>query len=143
MNKAFICGRLVADPEIRYTADGHPIARARIAVNRQTRQDEENAADFLNIVCFGRLAEFYEKYVKKGTKMLVIGRIRTGSYTDKDGRTVYTTDIIVDESEFAESKTAAASGTTTSGTGTLPFKPDGDGFIQFPDGVYDNGLPFN
>ena len=111
MNKVILIGRLTKDPEIRYsTGEGSmAIASYTLAVDRRRRQNagpDEQTADFIRCTAFGRTAEFAEKYLKKGTKILVQGRIQTGSYTNKDGQTVYTTDVIVDEHEFVESKSA-------------------------------------
>ena len=118
MNKVILIGRLTKDPEIRYsTGEGSmAIANYTLAVDRRRRQNsdaDEQTADFIRCIAFGRTAEFAEKYLKKGTKILVQGRIQTGSYTNKDGQTVYTTDVIVDEHEFVESKNAGASNEAT------------------------------
>lgn len=117
-NKVFLMGRLTKDPEIRGEED-KKVSRYSLAVDRKYKKDGEESTDFLNCVCFGKSAEFAEKYLKKGTKIVVIGRIQTGSYTNKDGQKIYTTDIIVDEQEFAESKNASSESTqaNTSGDG--------------------------
>lgn len=104
MNKCVLCGRLTKDPEVRSSGDTL-VARYSLAVDRKYSKDKET--DFINCVCFGKTAEFAEKYLHKGMKILVVGRIQTGSYTDKDGRKVYTTDVVVEEHEFCESKNSA------------------------------------
>ena len=135
-------GRLVADPEIRYSqgAESTCIARYRLAVDRKYKKDGEQTADFINCVAFGKNGEFAEKYLHKGTKVIVIGRIQTGSYTNKDGHKVYTTDVMVEEQEFAESKNASAAN-NDSAPSNKP-KTDSDGFMNIPDGI-DEALPFN
>ena len=105
MNKTILCGRIVRDPEIRN--NGTMVARYTLACDRRIKRDNEPTADFINCVAFGKSAEFIEKYCKKGTKLIVSGRIQTGSYTNKEGNRVNTFDIIIDEQEFAESKGAA------------------------------------
>ena len=105
MNKVILCGRATRDTEVK--GDETKVGRYTLAVDRKYSKGEEKQTDFLNCVCFGKSAEFAEKYVKKGTKLIVIGRIQTGSYTNKDGQKIYTTDIIVDEQEFAESKNSS------------------------------------
>ena len=146
MNKVILMGRLTRDPEVRYSAGENALAIARytLAVDRRFRRDGEASADFISCVAFGRSGEFAEKYLHQGTKIVVTGRIQTGSYTNKDGQRVYTTDVVVEEQEFAESK-SAASGETAAYT---PSRPEpsaaaGDGFMNIPDGVEDEGLPFN
>ena len=139
-------GRLTRDPDIRYSQSGDNMAIARftLAVDRRVRRDsnDQQAADFIGCVCFGRQAEFAEKYLRQGTKIAVTGRIQTGSYTNKDGQKVYTTDVVLDDIEFAESKNSQG------GTGTYdaPARPEpsaaGDGFMNIPDGI-DEELPFN
>ena len=114
MNKVILMGRLVADPEVKYTADNQTaIARYRIAVNRKFKKDGEQEADFISCVAFGKSGEFAEKYLTKGMKIAVTGRIQTGSYENKEGQKVYTTDIIVEEHEFCESKNANSSETVS------------------------------
>lgn len=111
MNKVILVGRLTRDPDIRMSANGENtsmFARYSLAVDRRFKKEGEQSADFINCVCFGKSAEFAEKYLKKGTKIGVIGRIQTGSYTNREGQKVYTTDVVVEEQEFAESKSAAA-----------------------------------
>ena len=109
MNKVILMGRLTRDPEVRYTQGEEPMAIARftLAVDRRGKRDGEASADFPSCVCFRRTAEFIEKYAHQGTKLVVVGRIQTGSYTNRDGQKVYTTDVVVEEAEFAESKAAA------------------------------------
>lgn len=112
MNKVILMGRLTRDPEVRYSQgeSATAIARYTLAVDRRfNRNNDENSADFIGCVAFGRSAEFAERYLRKGTKVVVTGRIQTGSYTNKDGVKVYTTDVVVEDQEFAESKNAAAS----------------------------------
>ena len=137
MNKAIITGRLVADPEIRYTQGNEPIAiaRYRLAVDRRFKKEGEQTADFIPCIAFSKLAEFAKNYLKKGTKIAVVGRIQTGNYTNKEGQKVYTTDIVVEECEFAESK--AASGTAQ----TNPQSAPDDEFVPIPDDL-ESALPF-
>lgn len=106
MNKVILLGRLTRDPDIRYTQGAEPMAIARytLAVDRRIRREGEAAADFISCVAFGKIAEVAEKYLHKGTKIIIAGRLQTGSYTDRDGRKVYTTEVIVEDQEFAESK---------------------------------------
>lgn len=142
MNKSILMGRLVADPEIRYSQGAEPtcIARYRLAVDRKYKKDGEQTADFINCVAFGRNGEFAEKYLHKGTKILAIGRIQTGSYTNNDGQKVYTTDVVVEEQEFAESKASQQGGQQFA-----PTRPDqqasSDGFMNIPDAIQEE-LPF-
>ena len=145
MNKVILMGRLTRDPEIRYSQgnDQMAIARYTLAVDRRFNRNGDQTADFINCVAFGRSAEFAEKYLKQGTKIVATGRIQTGSYTNKDGNKVYTTDVVVEECEFAESKNAAGdnSGFTPSDRPS-PSSAAGDGFMNIPDGI-DEELPFN
>ena len=156
MNRVILMGRLTRDPDVRYSQGGEgsmAVARYTLAVDRRrTRGNEsgnEQTADFISCVAFARSAEFAEKYLHQGTKIVVTGRIQTGSYTNKDGQRVYTTDVVVEEQEFAESKSAAASnGGDSSYAAYTPSRPEpsqaaGDGFMAIPDGVDDEGLPFN
>lgn len=136
MNKVILMGRLARDPEIRYTDANLAIGRYSLAVPRRVQQGQEPAADFVNVVSFGKAAEFAEKYLKKGTKVLVTGRIQTGSYTNKDGQKVYTTDVVAEEQEFCESK---ASGTTQN---TNASSNPMDGFMSMPDDGIEDDLPF-
>ena len=151
MNKVIIMGRLTRDPEVRYSAGDSSMAIARysLAVDRRRRANagsDEQTADFINCVAFGRSGEFAEKYFRKGTKVLVTGRIQTGSYTNKDGVRVYTTDVVVEEQEFAESRNASGSdnsGFVGADFGGQTSQPVGaaDGFMPIPDGI-DEELPF-
>ncbi len=157
MNKVILCGRLTRDPEVRYSQGAEPMAIARytLAVDRRRSRNNdpnEQSADFIGCVAFGRQGEFVEKYLKKGTKMLVTGRIQTGSYTNKDGVKVYTTEVVVEEQEFAESKNASSNGGNYSNYGASTQAPApaadsapapaGDGFMNIPDGIEEE-LPFN
>ena len=139
MNKVILIGRLARDPDVRYTQGGMAVARYTLAVDRKFRKNNENGneqtADFISCVAFGKSAEFAEKYLHKGIKTAVTGRIQTGSYTNRDGQKVYTTDVVVEEQEFVESKKAA--GQEEGGN------VDQDGFMNIPDGVDDEDLPFN
>ena len=147
MNKAILMGRLTRDPDVRYSQGENPMAIARytLAVDRRFKRDGEQSADFINCLAFGRSAEFAEKYFKQGTKIAVSGRIQTGSYTNREGVKVYTTEVVIEEQEFAESK-AAASQTNNRGA-SQPSTPQSsttasDGFMNIPDGLEDE-LPFN
>ena len=138
-------GRLTRDPEVRYSTgdNGTAIARFTLAVDRRRRANaaaDEPTADFINCVAFGKSAEFAEKYFRKGIKVVVTGRIQTGSYTNKDGVKVYTTDIVVEEMEFAESKSVSADAAGLSDTMPRPSTAN-DGFMNIPDGI-DEELPF-
>lgn len=148
MNKVVLVGRLTAEPDVRYTTNGEPMAIARytLAVDRKYSQNSDKKADFIRCVCFKRAAEFVEKYFHKGTKIIVEGRIQTDSYQDKDtGKMVYTTEIIVENQEFAESKSSAQENgvITTPGQQTFTQPSSDDGFMNIPDNVDDSGLPFN
>ena len=150
MNRVILMGRLTRDPDIRYSqgGDNMAIARFTLAVDRRGRRqdgaDQQNA-DFIGCVCFGRQAEFAEKYLRQGTKVAVTGRIQTGSYTNKDGQKVYTTDVVLDDIEFAESKNSQGGGDSNYSY-QAPSRPApsaaGDGFMNIPDGI-DEELPFN
>lgn len=146
MNKVILMGRLTRDPEIRYSqgANSLAIARYSLAVNRSFKRDGEPDADFFNCTAFGRNAEFAEKYLKQGTRILISGRIQQDNYTNKDGQKVYSVQIIVDEQEFAESKNAAGgeSGGYQPSARPTPSAAVGDGFMNIPDGI-DEELPFN
>ena len=147
MNRVILMGRLTRDPNISYSqgGDNMAIARFTLAVDRRGRRQDgadQQTADFIGCVAFGRQAEFAEKYLRQGTKIAVTGRIQTGSYTNKDGQKVYTTDVVVEEQEFAESK-QASQGTTAATPAVSPYGPVGsDGFMNIPDGI-DEELPFN
>lgn len=145
MNKVILMGRLTRDPEVRYSQGEKQtaIARYSLAVNRRFKREGDPEADFINCVAFGKQAEFAEKYLKKGTKMTITGRIQTGSYTNKDGVKVYTTDVIVEEQEFAESKAAAENRAAASpAPQPAPQQNQADGFMNIPDGI-DEELPFS
>ena len=147
MNKVILMGRLTRDPEVRYAQGENAMAIARfsLAVDRRRQNNADGqTADFINIVAFGRLGEFAEKYLHKGTKVALSGRIQTGSYTNKDGVKVYTTDIIAEDIEFAESKNSSGGDTGYTGGGSSRPAPAsaGDGFMNIPDGI-DEELPFN
>ena len=138
MNKVILIGRIVRDPEVRYGGANNTVAVARytLAVDRKYKKDGEQAADFINCIACGKLGEFAEKYLHKGIKIAVVGRIQTGSYTNKDGQKVYTTDVVVEEQEFCESK----SNNQQNAQGNN--QQSNDGFMNIPDDV-DNELPFN
>ena len=147
MNKVVLMGRLTRDPEVRYSAGENALAIARytLAVDRRFRRDGEATADFINCVSFGRTAEFAEKYFRQGLRIVVSGRIQTGSYTNKDGQRVYTTDVIVENVEFAESKNSSGAGNNSGSAPSgrpAPSEAAGDGFMNIPDGI-DEELPFN
>ena len=157
MNRVILMGRLTRDPEVRYSQGERSMAIARytLAVDRRGRRNqdssaEQQTADFINCVAFDRAAEFAEKYFRQGLKIIVSGRIQTGSYTNRDGQKVYTTEVVVEEQEFAESKAAsdnyAASHPQTSSPAPAPSMPapgaaSADGFMNIPDGI-DEELPF-
>lgn len=138
MNKAILMGRLTRDPEVRYTSgDNLAIARYTLAVDRRFKKEGEATADFISCVVFGRAAEFAEKYLRQGTKITVCGRIQTGSYTNRDGHKVYTTEIVVEEQEFAEGKSAGSGSSHPQPASSAP-----DGFMNIPDGIQEE-LPFS
>ncbi len=152
MNKVILMGRLTRDPDVRYSAgeNSTAVARYTLAVDRRFHRDGDATADFIGCVAFGRQAEFAEKYLRQGTKIAITGRIQTGSYTNRESQKVYTTDVVVEEQEFAESKNAGgnnggysapqhnnpAPSANTSDLGSA------DGFMNIPDGI-DEELPFN
>lgn len=138
MNKVILMGRLTKDPDVTYTQGNEPMAVARytLAVDRRFKSDGDQGADFIRCVAFKKNGEFAEKYLNKGKKIIIEGRIQTGSYENNKGETIYTTDIIVEHHEFAESK--AASETNKPQAEPQP-QPDNDGFVEVPD---DDGLPF-
>ena len=155
MNKVILMGRLTRDPEVRYSAGDNATAVARytLAVDRRFKRDGEATADFIGCVAFGRQAEFAEKYLRQGTKVVLTGRIQTGSYTNRDGQKVYTTDVVAEDLEFAESKAAAAERGASAGfqpqqnsnpfqSAPTPSAAAGDGFMNIPDGI-DEELPFS
>lgn len=160
MNKVILMGRLTRDPEVRYTTGDNQMAIARytLAVDRRFSRSSDDGpnADFIPCICFGKAAEFVERYLKKGTKMAVTGRIQTGSYTNRDGVKVYTTEVVIEEQEFAESKNASSSGvggapaaqaaapaqTSSPQAGRQEYQQGTlDGFMNIPDGI-DEELPF-
>jgi single-strand DNA-binding protein len=147
MNKVILMGRLTRDPEIRYSQgnDQMAIARYTLAVDRRfNRNNSDQTADFIGCVAFGKSAEFAEKYLKQGTKIVATGRIQTGSYTNKDGNKVYTTDVVIEDQEFAESKASSSSsnheGYQPAGRPT-PGNASAEGFMSIPEGIEDD-LPF-
>ena len=149
MNKVILMGRLTRDPEVRYSQGDNFYGNCRytLAVDRRFRRnnDGEQTADFIGCVAFGRSAEFAEKYFRQGLKVIVTGRIQTGSYTNKDGMKVYTTEVIVEEQEFAESRAESEANRgmyQQSAPSPAPSAPAGDGFMNIPDGI-DEELPFN
>ena len=147
MNKVILMGRLTRDPEVRYSQgeNATAVARYTLAVDRRfNRNNDEQTADFINCVAFGRSGEFAEKYLHKGTKIAITGRIQTGSYTNKDGVRVYTTDVVVEDQEFAESKNASAAngGYAPAERNDSAPAAAGAGFMNIPDGL-DEELPFN
>ncbi len=139
MNKVILMGRLCADPEVRYSQNENQtaVARYRLAVDRRFKREGDQTADFIPCVAFGKAAQFAEYYLHRGTKIIITGRIQTGSYTNRDGQKVYTTDVVIEEQEFAESN--GASGNIE---GSAPKATDPDGFMSLPDGI-DEELPFN
>lgn len=149
MNKVILMGRLTRDPEVRYSQgeNSTAIARYTLAVDRRFSRNNSDGqtADFISCVAFGRSGEFAEKYLRKGTKIALTGRIQTGSYVNREGVKVYTTEVVVEDQEFAESKNAAA-GNSDGGYSMPVSRPEpsapGDGFMNIPDGI-DEELPFN
>ena len=151
MNKVILMGRLTRDPEVRYSAGENSMAIARytLAVDRRFKRDGEATADFIGCVAFGRQAEFAERYFRQGIRIVVTGRIQTGSYTNRDGVKVYTTDVVVEEQEFAEIKAVsdshvshAASAPSMGAPAPAPAAASADGFMNIPDGI-DEELPFS
>ena len=149
MNKVILMGRLTRDPEVRYSQGERAMAIARytLAVDRRGRRsggdDGAQTADFITCVAFDRAGEFAEKYFHQGTKVVVTGRIQTGSYTNRDGQKVYTTEVIVEDQEFAENAAGGNEGGYRPAERPAPSSAIGDGFMNIPDGVEDEGLPFN
>ncbi|MCR5719456.1 MAG: single-stranded DNA-binding protein [Lachnospiraceae bacterium] len=149
MNKVILMGRLTRDPEVRYSqgASQTAVARFSIAVDRRFKRDNEPDADFFNCTAFGKQAEFIEKYLRKGTKIVVVGRIQNDNYTNKDGQMVYSVRVMVDEIEFAESKNSQSSDNAgfnnfNAGQSSAPDQGAANGFMNIPDGI-DEELPFN
>ena len=140
MNKVILMGRLTRDAQTRYTegTESMAISRFTLAVDRRTQRDQEGqSADFISCVAFGKTGQFFEKYGQKGTKFAVEGRIQTGSYTNREGHKVYTTEVVIETAEFAESKAAAGENQQR----PQPVPDNGDGFMNIPDGI-DDELPF-
>ena len=140
MNKAILVGRLTRDPEVRYSQgeNATAVARYTVAVDRRFKRDGEPTADFIPCVVFGRSAEFAEKYFRQGMRVSISGRIQTGSYTNKEGQRIYTTDVVAEDQEFAESKNAESSGTYSNQPAPAP-QSGNDGFMPAGD---DSELPF-
>lgn len=141
MNNVMLIGRLTAEPDIRYTQGTEPmcVARYSLAVDRATNRNGEKETDFIRCIAFGKRGEFAERYLHKGIKIAIEGRIQTGSYTDKDGKRVYTTDVVVNSHEFCESlRQQSAPQSEPQYQNSV-----GDGFMDIPDGVEDSGLPWN
>ena len=138
MNKVIEIGRLTKDPDIRYSQGANTtcVARYTLAVDRKFKQEGQPTADFINCIAFGKLGEFAEKYLHKGVKIVVTGRIQTGSYKNKDGNTVYTTDVVVEEQEFCESK-------SQSNSQPQPTPSNDNSWMSIPDNLDDSSLPFN
>lgn len=144
MNKVILVGRLTRDPEVRYTQGENSMAITRytLAVDRRFKRDGEPTADFINCVVFGKAAEFAEKYFRQGLRVSVSGRITTGNYTNKDGVKVYTTEVTVEEQEFAESKAESESNKGANSQSTPANTSSNDGFMNIPEDL-DTELPFN
>ena len=139
MNNVSLVGRLTRDPEVRYTDGGSSLARFSIAVDRRFKKEGQPDADFPSCVAFGKTAEFIEKYFRQGQRIGLTGRIQTGSYTNNDGVKIYATDVVVESAEFVESK---GSGSQDNTNQPEPLT-DEDGFMNIPDGIDDDELPFN
>lgn len=144
MNKVILVGRLTRDPEVRHSQGDNSTAVARytLAVERKFKRDNEPTADFIPCVVFGRLAEFTEKYLRQGIRISVSGRIQTGSYTNKDGARVYTTEVIVEEQEFAESRAESEANRSASKQPKPEETVDENGFMNIPEGLEEE-LPFD
>ena len=150
MNKVILIGRLTKDPNVSYSqsnGESRAIARYTLAVDRGFSRNNANGdqptADFISCVAFGKSGEFVEKYLRKGTKIAVTGRIQTGSYTNKEGQKVYTTDVVVENHEFVESKNANGGGSSYGGGSSAPSAPDSDeDFMNIPGGI-DDQIPFS
>ena len=140
MNNVALIGRLVRDPEVRTSQNGTTVGRYTLAVDRRFKREGEASADFISCICFGKSAEFAERYLAKGIKIAVTGRIQTGSYTNKDGQKVYTTDVVIESQEFVESKSS-----NDAARGDRPQEPQieasKDDFVTVPDGIQEE-LPF-
>ncbi len=135
MNKVILMGRLTKDPDVRWSTGDNPqaIARYTLAVDRRFKREGQQEADFISCIAFGKQGEFADKYLKKGTKIAIVGRLQTGSYTNREGHKVYTTDVVVEEHEFAESKGKSQD--------KPKEKPSDDGFMNIPDNIEDE-MPF-
>jgi len=144
MNKFIALGRLTRDPEVRYSQgeSSTAIARFGLAINRRFKRQGEPDADFINCVAFGKSAEFAENYLKQGTKVVIAARVQTGSYTNKEGNRVNTTDFVIEEIEFAESKSSSSDTGYQPTSRPAPSQTAGDGFMNITDGI-DEILPFN
>ena len=146
MNKVILMGRLTRDAEVRYSQgdSSTAVARFSLAVDRRFKRDGDQSTDFISCVAFGKTAEFFERFGRKGTKFVTEGRIQTGSYTNKDGQRVYTTDVVVENVEFAESKAFSEenSGAHVPVEKPSPSQAIGDGFMNIPDGIDEDELPF-
>lgn len=146
MNKVILLGRLARDPETRYGGanDSMAVCRYTLAVDKKFKKDGEAIADFINCISFGKSAEFAEKYFTKGLRVAVSGRIQTGSYTNRDGQKVYTTDVVVEEHEIAQSRSEASNQQESNRQPEIsPYGKDKDnGFMNIPDGI-DDELPFS
>ena len=142
MNKVILIGRFVRDPEVRYTSNDKCCSTFNIAVDRKYKQEGQPEADFPRVIAWGKTAEFIEKYFRQGMKIVIEGRIQTGKYTNKEGQTVYTTDVVAESVEFAESKSASSNSNSSKPAESKP-KIDEDGWMNIPDDVDDEGLPFN
>ena len=149
MNKVILMGRLTRDPNVRYTQQNSSqesmcVARYTLAVDRRGARDGQQSADFISCVAFGKNGEFAEKYFKQGTKIAITGRIQTGSYTNRDGQKIYTTDVVIEEQEFAESRAESDANRANfqHQAAPAPSADAGDGFMNIPDGL-DEELPFN
>lgn len=143
MNKVILMGRLTRDPEVRYSQGENPLCLSRytLAVDRRGAKNDQQTADFINCLAIGKNGEFSEKYLRKGIKIAIEGRIQTGSYTNKDGQKVYTTEVVVESQEFAESKNADSASTSAAPAQAQPTT-DAQGFMNIPEGIEDE-LPFN
>lgn len=145
MNNVSLVGRLVRDPEVRYGQnESVSVAKFSLAVERRFKRDGDPTVDFINCTVFGKSAEFTEKYFRRGMRVAITGRIQTGSYKNKDGQTVFTTEIIVESQEIAQSKSESNESSTASNAeaGKSPYGSSGDDFMSIPEGVEDE-LPFS
>ena len=142
MNKVILMGRLTRDPEVSSSTTGTTFARYSIAVDRRFKRDGEPDADFFNCTSLGKQAEFVERYLKKGTKVVVSGRLQNNNYTNKEGQKVYDVRIMVEDIEFAESKNASSDGSFSSGSASSGSSNGGNDFLNVPDGLVEE-LPFS